>query len=459
MRKLGILLTLVALVAVAVMAGMPAVNAQDGGRATFDLEGPAEDGDFAGIDPSGQTVVYWHQHSGAREERLNELVAEFNENNPWSITVEASNQGGYGDIYQKVVAGLTTGELPNLVVAYQNQAAAYQLGGAVIDMNAFVNDAAWGLNEEEQADFIGAFFTQDIADGVRIGFPPNRSLEALYYNASALEEMGYDGPPTTWEEFSEMACAFAENGWSGYEGDDVMGYSIRTDASNVAAMTFANGGEIYDAETGAYNYNNDETAAGISLMKGLLDEGCANLVAERFGDQNDFAAGKNLFYMGSTSGLPFVLAAIEEGNEDPFDWTVAAFPYTDVPVVNIYGASVSLLGPDSPVEQQLATWLFVRWFTEAEQQASWAEASNYFPVRISATANLDSIFAELPQYEDAWNLLLESEGAFEPSDASYEIVRDEAEAAFEAVLIEDADIESTLEALDSIANEIQIEFE
>jgi ABC-type glycerol-3-phosphate transport system substrate-binding protein len=345
-------------------------------------------------------------------------------------------------------------------VAYQNQSAAYALGGAVVDMNTFVNDATWGLNEAEQADFIPSFFEQDVlADGTRIGFPPNRSLEALYYNADALAELGYDGPPTTWEEFREAACRFTEEGWSGYEGDDTMGYSIRTDASFIAAATFALGGDIYDAETGTFAYNNPETQAALQFMQDLLNEGCANLIAERFGDQNDFAAGKNLFYVGSTSGLPFVLAAIEEGSAEPFEWGVAYLPYAEAPVVNIYGASVTILGGNSTLEEQLATWLFVRWFSEPEQQVAWAEASQYFPVLISVSDDLGNIFTELPQYEQAWELLLNAEGYFEPSDASYELVRNAAQAAFEAILTQGNNVEATLEVLDETANQIQTEFE
>jgi ABC-type glycerol-3-phosphate transport system substrate-binding protein len=327
-------------------------------------------------------------------------------------------------------------------------------------MDVFVQDSTWGLNEAEVADFIQSFYEQDYSvEGKRLGFPPNRSLEALYYNMSALDEMGYDGPPTTWEEFGEMACAFTENGWAGYEGD-TMGYSIRTDASNIAAMTYALGGDIFDEETATFNYNNAETVAALSFMQNLLSEGCANLVAERFGDQNDFAAGKNLFYMGSTSGLPFVLAAIQEGSTDPFEWGVTYMPYSETPVVNIYGASVSILQSDNiTVEEQLGAWLFVRWFSEIDQQIAWAEASQYFPVRLSATENLGNIFAEIPQFEQAWNLLLEAEGAFEPSYASYDVVRGEAQAAFESILVEGVDVEATLEALDVVANEIKVEFE
>ena len=38
---------------------------------------PATEGALAGVDPRGQTVVWWHNNSGARQEGLKKLVAEF----------------------------------------------------------------------------------------------------------------------------------------------------------------------------------------------------------------------------------------------------------------------------------------------------------------------------------------------------------------------------------------------
>ena len=82
---------------------------------------------WAEVDPSGQTVIFWHQHSRAREEALLQIVDEFNQSNEWGITVEASYQGSYNDIFNKMLAVLNTSDAPNVVVAYQNQAATYQI--------------------------------------------------------------------------------------------------------------------------------------------------------------------------------------------------------------------------------------------------------------------------------------------------------------------------------------------
>lgn len=447
-RVLALVLALAMLLSVASLAG-----AQGGAFvATFDLPTtPTTEGPLAGVDPSGQTVVYWHQHPGDREVALNEMVAEFNANNPWGITVEASNQGSYNDIYQKMIASIASGTLPNLVVAYQNQAAAYQLEDALVDMNIFVNDPQWGYSEEEQADFFQGFFLQDINPqfgGIRLGFPPNRSMEVVYVNLDGLAELGYDAPPTSWTEFGEMACAWTAS------AEGRMGYSIRTDASFVAAATFALGGDIFDYENDEYVFNSEETVYALQFMQDLLAKGCANRIAERYGDQNDFANGKNLFYIGSSSGLPFVASAIAESEAGEFNWTVAAIPYADLgatqPTQNVYGASVSI--PKTTPEAELAAWLFVRWMSEPAQQAQWVRVSNYFPVRASAAADLADYFAENPQFAAAFELLDNTKT--EPPIASYDPVRRAIEQDAFFAILDGADVQSTLDSLTDYANEI-----
>src|SRR5690606_14559749 len=134
-------------------------------------------------------------------------IAQFNSENECGITVDAQNQGGYSEIREKVNAGIAAGEVPaNLLVGYQNDQAFYQLNGALVDFDIFINDPTWGLSEEEIADFYPSFWDQGVHaafGGQRLGFPPNRSEEMLYYNQTWLEELGFDGPPTTPEEFRE----------------------------------------------------------------------------------------------------------------------------------------------------------------------------------------------------------------------------------------------------------------
>ena len=83
-----------------------------------------------------------------------------------------------------------TDDVPNLVVAYQNQSATYQLGDGLVDMNSLVSDPKWGLSEEEQSDFFSGFYNADIFpsfDNARLGFP------AQPLDGGALLQLGLAG--------------------------------------------------------------------------------------------------------------------------------------------------------------------------------------------------------------------------------------------------------------------------
>jgi multiple sugar transport system substrate-binding protein len=416
------------------------------------VEEPAMPEDmYADVDPTGQTVIFWHNHTQEREVGLNEIIDEFNQTNEWGITVQAEYAGSYNDIFNKMLVTLNSPDAPNVVVAYQNQAATYQLGEGLVDMNPLVNSPKWGLSAEDQADFFPGFWAQDVFPtfgNVRLGIPPNRSMEMLYYNADWLAEMGYDGPPTTPEEFKEMSCKAAQQPFSKATAEGSIGYEASLDASNVARLAFAFGGDIFDYNTSKFTYDSEAAVNAMTLIQEMFNEGCAAYVTERYGDQTDFGAGKTLFTISSSSGLPFYQLAVDAGSQH--NWGVAAIPHTTTdPVQNVYGASVSI--PNTTPEKNLAAWLFLKFYTSPDVQAKWAEISQYFPVRASVAERLTDYFAANPTYQTAFDLL--PYGRFEPPVPGYDFVREKvAEAA--AAITGGADVASTLQALNEEANVI-----
>ncbi|MEZ4632034.1 MAG: extracellular solute-binding protein [Deinococcales bacterium] len=407
---------------------------------------------YEDVDPSGQTVSFWHQHTRDRETALKEIVDEFNATNPYGITVVAEFQGGYGDIFNKMISILGTDEVPDLVVAYQNQAATYQVADGLIDMAPLVHSAKWGLSEKDLSDFFAGYLKQDqfsTFDNAQLAFPPNRSLEVMYYNQEWLAELGYDAPPATPEAFAEVACKAAGQPFSKATSEGSIGYEISIDASRFASWTFAFGGDVFDYDSNQYAYNSDAAVAAMSFLQDLVDQGCVANITEQYGDQTNFGAGRTLFTVGSSSGLPFYRSAVESGAQ--FNWSVAPLPHVgEDPVMNIYGASVSM--PDTgDLAKQVAAWLFVKYYTSAEVQAKWVRASNYFPVRKSVADDLGDYFEADPAYAAAFALLDYSKA--EPPMPGYDFVRDLVSEAM-AAIIDGDDVKSTLDNLTQESNDI-----
>lgn len=382
------------------LSGAGKTAAQDAYVKTFDLPTkPSADGAYAGVDPSNQTIIYWHQQTGNNGKALEKLVDTFNKSNPWKIKVQPILKGNTGVIFQAMLAALQTKDLPNLLAAYQNEAATYQNVNALVDLNDFVNDKTYGFGKAGMDDFFSAYLAQDVNpqyNNQRLGIAVFRSLEVMYYNKDALKALGYDAPPKSWQEFEEIGCKYKDS------GAGRLGYEVRTDASGVAAAAFAQGGDVYDPKTNKFTLDTAEVQVYPQVMQDMMQKGCAGLPAAAFADQNDFAAQKVLFYTGTSAGFTFVRDAINKTGK-PFDWEIAAIPYKDKPVGNVYGASVSVV--NTAKEKNLAAWLYLRWFTEPEQQAVWAQASNYYPVRQSTAAGMADYFAKNPEYKTGFDLL------------------------------------------------------
>ena len=429
------------LIAVMLLAGMMAfaTDTSPSGSTEVDM--------LDNVDPSGQTVTYWNQHSGSRGEGLQRMVDRFNATNQWGITVESEYAGGYSDIYNKMITAIAGGSVPSLTVAYQNEAAAYAAAGALVDLRPYVESPTWGI--DDPSDFFQGFFMQDVNaqfGGERLGFPPNRSIEIMYYNQTWLEELGYDGPPATWDEFAEMCEAATDDAAGTY------GYAISTDASRFFAMVISRGGGIARDDGSGYEFDTAAARDAMNFMVDLYEAGYAHKIAESYGDQTDFGNQKVLFTIGSSSGLPYYQQAVDAGEAGSFEWGVAPLPHTTTRAqVNVYGASVSI--PKTTPEEQLAAWLFVRWMSEPEQQAEWVEISNYFPVRHSVANNLGDYLAANPRYAQAFNILQTSDTKAEPPYLGYSEVRDMVNAAYNAI-IDGADVEETLADLEDEANEI-----
>jgi multiple sugar transport system substrate-binding protein/sn-glycerol 3-phosphate transport system substrate-binding protein len=382
---------------------------------------PEEDdgvyGDLESLDPEGRVVTFWYQYTGHREETLLAMIDDFNAANEWDVIVRGEYAGQLDEVYHEIVAGIPTGEVPDLAVASPDQAAAYAAQDGLVELTPYIESEAWGFTPEALDDFFpfverGDYLPQFTG---RYGFAIHRSMEVLYYNEDWLVELGYDAPPLTWEEFSTMACAASDLDAGTY------GYEFSVDPATFVDLLINQGGQMLNEDATAYVFDSDEGLAVLTGLQELFGRGCAILETERSGDRVAFGAGRVLFAIDSSLGLPDYRSTVADGAG--FDWSITLLPTSlGTPRPAVYGPSLSIFktGP----ERQLAAWLFVKWFTQPEQQARWARASSDFPVRASAAELMEDYFVEHPTYEKAFSFLA-YEPATMPAVAGYEACRDE----------------------------------
>ena len=339
------------------------------------------DTDYEGTDPSGQTVVYWHQYSddSSQANTMTALIEDFNSSNEYGITVEAHHQGHYGNIEDLMNTAILSGELPNLVAGYANAVAGWANEGVVVDINLLLNSPAWGISAEEQANLNFNLLDVNQLDfapfhGMRVAWANQNSLNVFYTNLDIVEALGFERRvPATLAEFEEISCAAGAS-------EMYQGYPLDTGTSHFESFVAANGGAIFDAEAGAYTFESAEVAAAMEMFTRMLENNCAYLFAERYQNTGDFSIGITPFAAGSSAGIPFITwdAAAAEMTDE---WVVTSFPGADG-----VGNTIQLFVPSQAImtgspEAEVATWLFVKYLAGQEAQLAWSGATGYFSIR------------------------------------------------------------------------------
>lgn len=403
----------------------------------------------------GMEVTFWHVWTGEEGEALQSLVEEFNNTNENSVKVDAVYVGNYNDLYDKVNAAISSGETPHLAVGFNYHILSWNAGEHVLaDFNTYIRDPQWGFTEADRADFHPVFWEQDLADGVRLGLPTHRSAQVMFYNVSWARELGFELPPTTPEDFEEQSCAAARaNNTDGDSGNDgTGGWVVNNLPSTMLGWLYAFGSEVVSPSFEGYSFDSPESRAAFDYLKNLYDKRCAWLIVDDFADE-EFANRLALFVSASIADIPYQLAAFEEaGNAD--EWTVIPFPSTgEQPTVNTFGPSFALF--KSSVEEELATWLFMKWFISPSIQARWIESTGFFPVRALALDELQGYANRNPHWAAGVQLLPYAHA--EPHYASWRMVRwalaDVGTQIFRYYFTEDR-IPAMLELLDETAAEL-----
>jgi ABC-type glycerol-3-phosphate transport system substrate-binding protein len=326
----------------------------------------AQGGDLSGVDPSGVTITYWHQYnSGAQQDAMNALIEKFNSENQWHITVNGIAQGNYTDLRNLMTAAIVSGELPNLVAGYQNDAASYYLDDAALDLNPYYNDPTWGYSEADRADLNTNIININVFsayNGAMLAWPNQVSADVLAVNLDMLKSLGFDGAPQDFDTLKAVACAAAK-------AENTQGYPIKLDSSNFESMVASRGGKIF--HDGQYDFTSDAVVQTLTFYKDLYDSGCAYIPESAYGNTDDFALGVNPMALGSSAGVPFIISGIQNAGLS-FNWIVTTTPWTDNNrTVQIFVPSIIVV-PGTP-EENLASWLFLKFLTEADSQQAWAK--------------------------------------------------------------------------------------
>jgi sn-glycerol 3-phosphate transport system substrate-binding protein len=410
----------------ATAAGLAGCSSQGGDGGS----GDGSDGDSSGDGGSGGdgesttmgsgggsevTITFTHAMGGALAQRIDDIVADFEEQSD-GITVETTSRNSYRDNLNATTQAVSSGDPPAL-------SQIFEIGTQLaLDSGAFV--PVEDIIPSDQVDFDN--FLDPVLDFYRIdgklnSMPFNSSNAIMMYNRDAFEAAGLDpdSPPTTYQGVTEAANTLTS------ETDIEKGITWPNHSWFV---------EGWMAEQNALFVNNDNGRSGRATGSNLDSDAAQrtfewwvdlynqdqylNPGIEAWGEaQQAFLTQQTGMIIYSTSSIaPMKQGAADNG----FELDTAFFPVPEGNRTGLQIGGASLWVPKglSNAQQQAAGELLV-YLTQPEQQASWHRGTGYFPVRQEAITQLegDGFYEENPSFRTAIDQLNETESTAATSGA------------------------------------------
>ncbi len=329
-------------------------------------------------------ITFWHAMSGVNEEAIQKITADFMDEHP-NIKVTVMNQGGYRDLFDKLMASAKANQLPNLAQIYSNRLSWYVNKELAQDLTAYMNDSEIGLTQADYDDIPAMFMDDCIWDGKQYAMPFNKSMMVLYYNVGMFEEAGLK-VPTTWEEWADAAEKLTKD----TDGDgepDIYGVVFANDLStDIAPWIRQAGGRTMDEETNEIFFDSPEAKEAITFLNSMFQAKTARFAGEDKNSNTPLQQGRAAMCVASTSALPYIESDTMEG----ITIDAAALPGHKTDDQLYYGTNVTVFATGTEAQKR-ASWEYLKFLTSTENTAYFAAQTGYIPVRRSAQT--DPVFA------------------------------------------------------------------
>ncbi len=444
----------------------------DGGAApTGDCVVDALEGSDSPVD-----VTVWHGFSGLAARTLDELADAYNESQS-EVVVTVEPQGTYEEQLKKFTDSLRDPDsLPDIYVGEDTNTQ------FMIDSQTAIPAAACIEADPDSAatydDLLASVDAGYTVDGTLWPAAFGVSTPLLYYNKDHFSAAGLDTetPPRSLAEIRSAAEALrAANPDPGYHP-----MVFRVDSWWLEHLDTRAGEALVDQNNGRDGLGttslllNDETDAFVEWIVAMRDDGLLEPVAHSatFDAYLTVATQAGSMLLETSTAATTVDAIIEGslnpedlGLEEGTDLSAIAFPDLDIGVGQ-------MPGPDGPGSGQIggnawymidtgsdvgtsASWDFIKFFLETENQVTWTERGSYLPVfeRVEEDPGLQSYFTDSRPgrwLAVAFQGLQVVDPEFPgPVIGPYKEFRVEVRASLESILLNNQDPTATMEAADT----------
>jgi len=400
-------------------------------------------------------IVMWHSMNRANEETLQALTDKFNASQS-DVRVKLVNQTTYGDTFTKYRAGLSSGDLPDIV-----QLKDTELQGMIDSQSVVPIAACIKADKYDTTDFIPRVLDYYTVKGTLYGMPFNVSNPVLYYNKQAFQKAGLDPnkPPATLDEVRAASQKLVDTGTTKY------GYAIKVDPwyleqwLSKAGLPFVDNGNGRNKRATKVLFDNKLGVEIFSWLDAMVQDKLAlNTGTSNIDDMLAIGAGNAGMTIETSANLGTILDVLGSGQFPNVTVGVAPMPG---PVgkggILVGGAALYVPKKSSP-EKQAAAWKFIKFLNEPANQAQWAVGTGYVPIRKSALDDptLKAAWAKTPEYKVAYDQLVtgvNNVATAGPVFGAYDDVRDTVVNSITAMLTSGTDPKTALHQAATKANE------
>lgn len=343
----------------------------------------------------------WTYYNGDQLESFNKLVDTFNNTvgKEKNITVESYSQGSVNDLETQVMAAaqgkVGASAMPNIFMAYADTAYAMDQMGELADLAPYFTD-------EERAAYVDSYLTEgdfDDSGSIKI-FPVAKSTELLFLNDTDWKLFA----AATGARYSDLETveglvktAEAYYNWTDAQTDtpnDGKALFGRDAMANYMLIGAKELGEtIFDVKDGKMTMGLSEDVARklwdnyyyVPYIKGWA-------TASGHFRSDDIKIGSILAYIGSNSSATYFPTQVMLSDTESHDIELKVLPtphFEGCEKVSVQQGAGMAVAKTTDAEVE-ASVVFLKWFTQPENNIAFAVGSGYLPVTHAAN-DMDAI--------------------------------------------------------------------
>ncbi|MFD0958100.1 ABC transporter substrate-binding protein [Paenibacillus chungangensis] len=388
-KKTGFIM-LIALLLAAIVAGCSSQS--NGNKQGGHTEGNKEQGQEANqTKPGSEVEIEFVHYQTGQQDAIEELLQRYYEETGVRVTqtlidaktnqqylITRAQEGKFPDIYGGSLGGEV---LANLVMA-----------DLVEDLTPEWEE--WGYDVLGENKSFKGYLAPDNEWGAASGkysIPYVVATSGYFYNMSMLNEVGFQQPPVTWNEFLELNEKLKQGGISpvAYDLGDNWG-TLNQVIFPLATNIFGGEEAVIEAVLGDNGMSDPRWIEVFGTIDGLREQGYlaeGTVVLTMPDVEKKFVNGEVAVISNGSWFVPML-----KQDAPDLDWAVAAPPKVmDSEEVNIDGGVSISLSVAKSSEFKEESKVFIRWFTDDAQQIHLAEKSGVLPANSQAMdkASLD----------------------------------------------------------------------